>query len=84
MSRQQRRAADVGAMSGRCKDGVASPSVTSLFFFCCCVGFDSEISIFVFSLSLFKRRSLRGLSVILGLDEAQESSWSEFTSAPQW
>lgn len=40
--------------------------------------------VFLFSLSLFKRRSLRGLSVILGLDEAQESSWSEFTSAPQW
>lgn len=53
------------------------------FRFCCCVGFDSEMSTFVFSLSL-KRQSLRGRSVILGLDEAEESSWSEFTSPPQW
>lgn len=72
---------------GGVRIGVASPSVTSFFlfgFFFVVVLDSTQKFVFLFSLSLFKRRSLRGRSVILGLDEAEESSWSEFTSAPQW
>lgn len=34
VSRQQRRAADVAAMSGRCEDGVVLPSQPLVIFFC--------------------------------------------------